>query len=183
MTRRHLPGALLAASSLALLLSACTSPAPSPSAEPTATSSPTASAEPSPEPTAAPTATCDTVFTEAENAELAADGLEPEPEVAFPLGAVMTDLIADGALGCQWAKPSSDIAVWYAQLTEDDAAWAARSAEVQGTGWTVSDAPAPGTLLAPADYDANYQPSMLHADGVTYFVSYGELLGSVAALQ
>ncbi len=43
--------------------------------------------------------------------------------------------------------------------------------------------PLAGTLLAPADYDANYQPSMYHADGVTYFVSYAALLGSVAELQ
>ncbi|MFE6965060.1 hypothetical protein ACFVAJ_08110 [Agromyces sp. NPDC057679] len=186
MTLRILPRALTAATGLALLLLSGCAATP---AEPTANeSSPSAEAEPSAEATpAAPDAgaepSCDTVFTEEENAELAADGLTLNTESPFPLGQVMVDLTADGALDCQWSKDQSDVAVWFSRLAEDDAAWAARSTEIGAAGWTVSDDPITGTMLAPADYDANYQPSIVHVDGVTYFVSYADLLDSVAELQ
>lgn len=186
MTLRILPRALTATAGLALLLlSGCSGPA-----EPTANeNSPRAEAEPSAEATPLPTGdsgaepSCDTVFTEVEKAELAADGLTLNTESPFPLGEVMVDLTADGALDCQWSKAQSDVAVWFSRLAEDDAAWAARSTEITATGWAVSDDPIAGTMLAPADYDANYQPSIVHVDGVTYFVSYAALLGSVAELQ
>ena len=147
--------------------------------EPTATT-------PTPEPVAEtspnPAATCDTVLTEAEYAKLAEDGhtLDQDPWI---LGPAMEELAADGALTCEWHRPGGDISVWYAQLAEDDAAWAGRRAGLEAAGWIVSDDPFAGTLLAPADYDANYQPSMLNVDGVTYFVTHPRFLGSVAALQ
>lgn len=187
MTLRALPRALTVTTGLALLLlSGCAAtpaePAangasPSAEAEPSTEASPEATAEPGAEPS------CDTVFTEAEYAELEADGLTLNTESPFPLGPVMVDLTADGSLDCQWSKEQSDIAVWFSRLAEDDAAWAARSAEIGAAGWSVSDDPIAGTMLAPADYDANYQPSIVHVDGVTYFVSYAELLDSVAELQ
>ncbi|MFF2272757.1 hypothetical protein ACFVTX_10820 [Agromyces sp. NPDC058136] len=184
MTLRILPRALTATAGLALLLlSGCTATTGAPTtASPSAESTPVAEATPAPTGAAAEPG-CDAVFTEAENAELAADGLALETESPFPLGPVMVDLIDDGALDCQWSKPQSDSAVWFAQLAEDDAAWSARAVELPAAGWTVSDDPIAGTMLAPADYDANYQPSIVHVDGVTYFVSYATLLDSVAALQ
>lgn len=186
MTRRTLPRTLTATAGLALLLlSGCTATTAAPTtagASPSAESTPVAEATPAPTGDAAEPG-CDAVFTEAENADLATDNLTLDAESPFPLGEVMVDLIDDGALDCQWSKPQSDVAVWFAQLAEDDAAWAARAAELAAAGWTVSDDPIAGTMLAPADYDANYQPSIVHVDGVTYFVSYATLLDSVAALQ
>lgn len=182
MTKRPVFGGIIAASTLTILfLSGCSAAAPTetePSAVPSATTTPELPAEP-----AAVEPTCDEVFTDAEYASFAEDGLTLNTESTFDLGPAMTDLAADGALTCQWSKPSSDVAVWFARLAEDDTAWAARSAELTAAGWAVSDDPLAGTLLAPADYDANYQPSMYRADGVTYFVSYADLLGSVVELQ
>ena len=181
MTIRPLSGGLVAASTLAILfLSGCSATAPA-EAEPAAV--PTASTTPTPDAPAEPAPTCDEVFTDAEYASFAEDGLTLNTDSTFDLGAAMTDLAADGALTCQWSKPSSDAAVWFARLSEDDTAWAGRSGQLTTAGWNVSDDPTTGTMLAPADYDANYQPSMYHADGVTYFVSYAGLLGSVAELQ
>ena len=123
------------------------------------------------------------MFTDAEYASLVEDGLTLNTDSAFDLGPAFTDLAADGALTCQWSKPSSDVAVWFARLAEDDTDWTARNAELTAAGWVVSDAPLPAPCSRRSDYDANYQPSMYHADGVTYFVSYAALLGSVAEPQ
>ncbi|MEI5583495.1 MULTISPECIES: hypothetical protein [unclassified Agromyces] len=136
------------------------------------------------DPTSAPAdeVTCEDVLTDDEYERLASSGLALQ-EDAFPLGPAASDLIADGALDCTWAAPRSDVALWVARLPESDAAWAERRTELLAAGWTEADAPFPGTLTAPADYDANYVPSMVHADGVTYFVSTAEVLTSVADLS
>lgn len=184
MTRRFAP--CIAGAILVLTLTACsaaptTTAAPSPTRAPSDSPSPPAATV---EPTGTPAAdvTCENVLTADEYARLASDGLTASPETAFPLGPAMVDLIDDGALDCHWAADRSDIAVWFAQLTESEEAWAARKAELVAAGWTESDDPLPGTLTARSDYDANYVPSMVHAGGVTYFVSYAPFLGSVAAL-
>lgn len=183
MTRRFAPG--IAGALLVLSLTACTA-APTTTASPSPTAAPSDSPAP---PTATATivpvddATCENVLTAEEYARLASDGLTASPETTFPLGPAMVDLIDDGALDCQWAADQSDVAVWFAQLAESEEAWAAREAELLAAGWTEADQPLPGTLTAPSDYDANYVPSMVHADGVTYFVSYDRFLASIAALS
>lgn len=183
MTRRFAPG--IAGALLVLSLTACTA-APTTTASPSPTAAPSDSPAP---PTATATivpvddATCENVLTAEEYARLASDGLTASPETTFPLGPAMVDLIDDGALHCQWAADQSDVAVWFAQLAESEEAWAAREAELLAAGWTEADQPLPGTLTAPSDYDANYVPSMVHADGVTYFVSYDRFLASIAALS
>ncbi|MCD1571387.1 hypothetical protein [Agromyces mediolanus] len=179
-------GAIAAA---VLLLTACAPPAPSPSPSSTPTSSagstPPASEEASPTPTETATpATCDTVLTAEAYAKLDADGLTFRADDAgTALAPVLPELVADGALHCKWAKPSSDIAAWYAQLPEDDASWAARSEQLEASGWTVGDAPVAGTLLAPADYDASFRPALVHVDGITVFASYADFLTSSLAVQ
>ena len=94
----------------------------------------------------------------------------------------MAGLLEAGALGCTWTKPQSDIALWVARLPETEAAWDTRRVELLAAGWTEGEDPLSGTLTAPADYDANYIPAMVHADGVTYFVSSGRFLTSIAEL-
>lgn len=177
--------AALAASTaglLVLILSGCATPAPMPS--PTATASPTATttAEPTaPATDPAAAATCDTVFTDAEYAKLAEDSLELDDQI-FLLGPVMERMDAAGALVCGWSKPSSDVAVWYARLdvgAEGDA-WIA---ELESEGWLEDTEQGDGSYQAPADYDANYQPSVLLRDGVLHFVSYNPLFASVLELQ
>lgn len=185
MTRRF--AFAVAGAALLLSLTACTaatttdatpSPTPVPSDSPAA---PPASADPAAE--AVADATCDDVLTADEYASLASDGLTIRPDDAFPLGPAMADLIDDGALHCTWAGEQGDVAVWFAQLPEADDGWATREAELLATGWTRGDDPLPGTLTAPADYDGNYVPSVVHVDGVTYFVSYAGFFASVAALS
>jgi hypothetical protein len=181
MTRRLVPAA--AGAFLLLALSTGCSATPTTDAAPTTV--PSASPEPmtTPTPTPAPDpATCETVLTDEEYASLAADGLTLRPDDAFPLGSAMSDLIDDGALHCTWAGEQGDVAVWFAQLAESDDAWGARESELTAAGWIRTDDPMPGTLTAPTDYDANYLPSMVHVDGMTYFVSYAAFFGSVAAL-
>ena len=190
MTRRLVLGSTLLAAGTLALLAGCSAPEPDPT--PVPTPSPTATAKPTPVPSptpspapdaAAPEPTCDTVLTEAEYASLAEDGLTLDQAHGWLLGPAMEALPAEGALTCEWHRSGGDVSVWFAQLPEDEAAWALRRAGLEASGWTLSDDPIPGTLLASPDYDGNYQPSMLHSDGVTYFVSYGRFLSSVAALQ
>ncbi|GAA1059082.1 hypothetical protein [Agromyces bracchium] len=178
MNRHAVP---IAAASLALaaVLAGCTTtprtdPSPSPATSP---------ATLSPEPTTAPEAepTCEDVLVQAEYDRLASSGLTARQD-AFPLGQAMIDLVDDGALHCIWAADQSDVALWVARLPESDEAWAARQSELLAAGWTEADEPFTGTLTAPPDYDANYQPAMVHVDGVTYFVSTDDVLTSVADL-
>jgi hypothetical protein len=187
MTRPLTLGGIATAAIAVTLLAGCTPSSASSAPTTGATPAPTATT-PTPGPVAEtspdPAATCDTVLTEAEYAKLAADGLVLNEGDIWILGPAMEDLAADGALTCEWhGGGGGDISVWYAQLAEDDAAWESRRAGLEASGWTVSDDPVAETLLAPPDYDANYQPSMLHAEGVTHFTSYAAFLQSVAALQ
>jgi hypothetical protein len=183
MTRRLAP-AVMGALLVTALLAGCTAApqAASPTPTPAASESPTPPAG-SAEPTTAPVdeTTCDDVLTDDEYAQLASSGLTFR-EDAFPLGPAMSDLIDDGALHCVWAAEQSDVALWVARLPESDEAWTARQAELLAAGWTEGDDPFPDTLTAPADYDANYVPSIVHVDGVTYFVSTAEVLTSIADL-
>jgi hypothetical protein len=187
MSRRFAP--CIAGAILILSLAACTA-APTTSTSPSPAPAPAPSDSPAPptataEPTIAPVddATCENVLTPEEYERLAADGLAASAETTFPLGPAMVDLMDDGALDCHWAADQSDVAVWFARLHESEEAWATRKAGLLAAGWTEGDEPVPGTLTAPPDYDANYIPSMVHVDGVTYFVSYDRFLASVAALS
>jgi hypothetical protein len=145
---------------------------PSPTATPVTT---TPIAEP------APTTTCDTVLTPEEYTALAEDSLvlRDDPQ---PFDDVMIRMMADGALGCQWAG-QGDVMVWFAQQSMDETEWAMRSAELFATGYTESNDPFPGTLLGPSDADPNFIPSVHYADGVMYYASYSRFLNSVLALQ
>jgi hypothetical protein len=149
----------------------------SPTPPPTAT---TPRAEPTPTADPEPTATCDTVLTPEEYAALAEDSLvlRDDPQ---PFDDVMTRMLAEGALGCQWAG-QGDVMVWFAQQQMDETEWVTRSAELLAGGYTDSSDPFPGTLLAPDDVDASYIPSVYYADGVLYYVSYSRFLNSVLEL-
>ncbi|WP_353827068.1 hypothetical protein [Agromyces sp. SYSU T0242] len=187
MTRHLAPALTIGALALsAVLLSGCAPVESSDAAvapEPTTSPTPTASAGPdAPEPAAEPagdeaSATCDDLLDADEMASLDADGMTLRPELAG-LGTAMNDLVADGGLGCVWAKPQGDVAVWAARLAEPDDAWSSRQAALTAAGWTESGDPIPGTLVAPPDYDVNYRPSLVHLDGVTYFASYAAFLES-----
>jgi hypothetical protein len=167
-----------------LMLAGCSptsDPTPTATSTPSPTPTPTA-APPSPEPPAAREVTCENVLTEAEYASLVDDGLELRGDTSY-LGPVMSELASAGALTCHWVRPSSDVQAWYAELPVDEAAWADRRAALEASGWAQSDDPLPGTMLAPADYDSDFHPSILWTDGTLRFASYARLLGSVAALQ
>ena len=176
------PITVLAALGL-LVLAGCTStPAPSPTA--TATASPTATSRPTPTTSTPPTAAadCATVFTDDENAELASDGLTPR-EPPTPLGPVMQEMIAQGGVGCQWGKDSTDIAVWYAQVPLTVAEVDQAKNLLTLGGFAETSDPLPGSYLAPDGYDSDYRPLINITGGVMYFVSDPRLLTSVAALQ
>ncbi|KRC61450.1 hypothetical protein ASE14_11315 [Agromyces sp. Root81] len=178
--------AAIAAGALVLILSGCGAGALDPSASDSVTSAPTpvettaGSTDAPVDPAAAP-ASCDTVLTEAENQRLAAEGhaLEDDP---FLLGPVMERMAAEGALVCVWSKPNSDVSVWYARLDVGDQGetWLA---ELQADGWLEDTHQGDGSYQAPADYDANYQPSVMLDSGVLHFASYNALLREVAELQ
>ncbi|MRG59092.1 hypothetical protein GE115_04300 [Agromyces sp. CFH 90414] len=178
----------LLAASVLVALAACTaspgtssssaSPKPSSATEASASQSPTADPSATPAPVAEPT--CDTVLTEAEYADLAAEGLTYRPEPTFALGPVMEELVAVGALSCHWAKPNSDIGFWVVRLPEADSDWESRKQTLLVAGWTETDDPVPGTIVAPADYDANYIPAMIHANEATIFVSGAQFVTSLA---
>jgi hypothetical protein len=96
---------------------------------------------------------------------------------------LLTELASACAFTCHWLRPSSDVQAWYAELRVDKANWADRRAALEASGWTQSDDPLPGTMLAPADYDSDFHSSILWTDGTLRFASYARLLGSVAALR
>jgi hypothetical protein len=113
---------------------------------------------------------CDTVLTDDEYASLVEDGLVLDPDVRV-LDDVMQTLMGGG-----------DVRVWYAQADHDEAASAARRHQLVDAGWTQTDVPLPGVLQAPADYDPNFTPIVVHRNGVTYYASYDRFLGSVTTL-
>ncbi|MGW9631786.1 hypothetical protein ACWGST_13875 [Agromyces sp. NPDC055520] len=182
---------VIAAGALALLLSGCSAGAPDPSASgagadtvaPAATTVPTdtAAATDTTTDSQAGAPSCDSVLTADEVARLGDEGHELETE-PFLLGPVMERMAAQGALVCAWTKPNSDVAIWYARLEVGDAgqAWLT---ELQADGWLEDTARGDGTYLAPADYDANYQPSVQLDSGVLHFGSYNPILQSVIELQ
>ncbi|KQO95831.1 hypothetical protein [Leifsonia sp. Leaf264] len=192
-------GALIAGGvALATLLAGCAgagSPAPttsqssgtdadtdtSPDASPGPTSTAVAPRDEATHTPETPIVGCESVFTEEENASLAADGLTLDDTSA--LGQTMADMLEAGAAGCRWTKPSSDIAVWYARLPVDAAAQAAWESKLTAAGFTVSNDPVDGAMLAPADYDGNYRPTVVIHDGVLHFASYADILASVVELQ
>lgn len=187
MKTRGVVGTLLFSLVVALGATGCTAvpTGADPSGSPAATSTssaPPETSEPADSSPEEPAPTCETVFTAEENASLEADGLTPAEEV-HPLGATMQAMIDAGALACLWTKPQGDVAVWYAALPVDAAAQAQWSADLAATGYTQTDDPIAGTLLAPVDYDANYQPVVVFHDGTMHFASYPMILGSVVALQ
>lgn len=189
MERRIEPLAVIAASALALLLSGCAGAAvdtAGPGAAggtvaPVETASPTGTPA-APDADAAPaSATCDTVLTADEYGRIADDDLAFDDE-PYLLGPVMERMAAAGALVCVWSKPMSDVSAWYARLDVggDGARWLS---ELEAEGWLEDTERGDGTYLAPADYDANYQPSMQLRDGVLHFASYNRFLESVLELK
>jgi hypothetical protein len=183
--------AAIAAGALVLALTGCGAGAADPSASGAAagtgaTGSATAIAEP-PSATEAPVdspaaaPSCDTVFTEAEYARLADDGLELAAD-PFLLGPVMERMADEGALVCVWNRPSSDVAVWYARLevSNEGQSWLD---QMEAEGWLEDTHRGDGSYHAPADYDANYQPSVVLDDGVLHFGSYNLILQEVLELQ
>ncbi|MFB9308169.1 hypothetical protein BJY17_002364 [Agromyces hippuratus] len=177
--------AAIAAGALALVLTGCGASAPETSAsgaaaETVASVAPSAPATEAPaDPPAAPS--CDTVFTEAEYARLAEDGLGLK-EDPYLLGPVMERMEAEGALICVWTKPNSDVSVWYARLEVGDQGQAWLD-QLQAEGWLEDTHQGDGSYQAPADYDANYQPSVMLESGVLHFASYNAILREVLELQ
>ncbi|MEV1128843.1 hypothetical protein [Agromyces sp. NPDC049794] len=189
MEHRIEPLAVVAASVLALLLSGCAGAAVETAGQGAAggTVAPVEAASPTetpaaPDPDSTPAATtCDTVLTADEYARLADDGLAVD-DAPYLLGPVMERMATAGALVCVWSKPMSDVSAWYARLDVggDGARWLT---ELEAEGWLEDTERGDGTYLAPADYDANYQPSVQLRDGVLHFASYNRFLESVLELQ
>ena len=184
--------AAIAAGALVLALTGCAAGAADPSAsgaavETGATGAATATVEPSAPATEAPVdspsaaPSCDNVFTEAEYARLADDGLELAAD-PFLLGPVMERMADEGALVCVWNRPSSDVAVWYARLevSDEGQSWLD---QMEAEGWLEDTHQGDGSYQAPTDYDSNYQPSVMLDDGVLHFASYNLLLREVLELQ
>jgi hypothetical protein len=161
--------------------SSALTPAPSTSTPSASPVTETPSTEPGPTVEPAPSATCDTVLTPGEYAALAEDSLVLRAET-HAFDDVMGRMLTEGALGCQWAG-QGDVMVWFAQQEMDDTAWQTRRAELLAGGYTESNDPFPGVLLAPAESGESYVPSVHYADGLLYFVSYSRFLNSVLALQ
>lgn len=180
----------IAVGALVLVLTGCGAGAADPSASgaaaetgaTVATVEPSATATEAPvdPPAAAPTS-CLTVFTEAEYARLADDGLELATD-PFLLGPVMERMADEGALVCVWNRPSSDVAVWYARLevSDEGQSWLD---QLEAEGWLEDTHQGDGSYQAPADYDSNYQPSVKLDAGVLHFGSYNLILQEVLELQ
>ena len=178
--------AAIAAGALVLVLTGCGAGAPATSAsgaaaETAATVEPSAEATEAPADPPAAALGCDTVFTDAEYARITDDGLAIR-EDPFLLGSVMERMADEGALVCVWNKPNSDVAVWYARLEVGDQGQAWLD-QLQAEGWLEDTHQGDGSYQAPADYDANYQPSVMLDSGVLHFASYNPLLREVLELQ
>ncbi len=176
---------VIAVGVLALVLTGCGADAPATSAsgaaENAASVEPSATATESPTDPPADALGCDTVLTDAEYARLAAEGHELR-EDPFLLGPVMERMADEGALICVWNKPNSDVAVWYARLEVGDQGQAWLD-QLQAEGWLEDTHQGDGSYQAPADYDANYQPSVMLDSGMLHFASYNPLLREVLELQ
>lgn len=178
--------ATIAAGALALVLTGCGAGAPATSGsgaapEASATADPAATATEAPSDPEAGALSCDTVLTDAEYTRLAAEGHEPR-ENPFLLGPAMERMADEGALVCVWNKPNSDVAVWYARLEVGDQGQAWLD-QLQAEGWLEDTHQGDGSYQAPADYDANDQPSVLLDSGVLHFVGDNRLLREVRELQ
>lgn len=174
----------IAAGALILALTGCggsaaDQPASGAAAETVATVVPTVPATDAPVDPAA--AGCDTVLADAEYARLRDEGHELEAD-PFLLGPVMDRMADAGALVCVWTKPDSDVALWYARLEvgDDGRTWLDR---LQAEGWLEDTHQGDGSYQAPADYDANYQPSVMLDSGVLHFGSHNSVLRQVLELQ
>jgi hypothetical protein len=157
---------------------------PQPTVAPAPTSTPTPSPAPPPAPSETPAepvlVDCDTVLTDEEYGALEGEGLTLDPDI-LALDSVMQALMDEG-LGCSWSRTGGDVRVWFAQSEQGADTWAAQRQQLVDEGWTQTDSPTDGVLQAPADHDPNYQPVIIHLDGVTYYASYSEFLTSVPAL-
>lgn len=189
MIRTSLPALAGAGLVLGLLTGCVAEPAP-PASRPTGSAppsasgsagsvSPTASAAPAPTTSSGEEVTCENVLATEDAARLEADGLEYRADRSEPFGPAAAELAADGGLSCTWLG-DGDLGVWFTILSETDAAWQARSAGLQGSGWVETGYPLPGALEAPPDYDPNYIPVMAHVDGVTYFTTSADFLVQLA---
>lgn len=147
-------------------------PTPSPSSEPTLT--------PSAPPSAEPAATCETVFTEVEYADLEADGLTLRGN-ALEASADSDLSEGKGGISCMWMKPQSDVMAWYAQWPSDEQSWNSLKADLLGKGYTEISDPFAGIIQSPPD--PNYTPALTYRDGVVYHVSAPQLFRSVLALS
>lgn len=176
---------------LALLTGCVGEPAP-PASRPSGSAAPdsTATGSPGADP-ATPTVplpttssgdevTCENVLAPDDAARLEADGLAFRADRSEPLGPAAAELAADGGLSCAWIGDAG-LGVWFTILSESDAAWQARSADLQSAGWVETGYPIPGALESPPGYDANSIPVMVHVDGVTYFTSSADFLTTLAA--
>ena len=178
--------ALLSAVLMTVLLAGCsTGPdgaTSTPGGSPTSTATETAVPSAGSSPPEAEPVDCENVLDPGEYDVLAGSGLALSAEAA-PLGPAATDLVEHGALSCVWVAPQSDVALWVARLPEFDAEWETRRAELLDSGWTQTDDPVTGTHLAPPEYIEIAQPAILHANGVTIFVSSPESVRSLAEVD
>src|SRR5690606_6641034 len=136
----------------------------------TTTPTPTATQTESDTPAADPPS-CEDVLTADGYAKLAADTLTLRD--ATPAGPVVTEMIAQGALGCTWVRPAAAITASYAQLNvgADQPRWEARLAE---SGWTPAPDIHPNALVAPVGYDPaepSMRPTVTFEHGILYFNS------------
>jgi hypothetical protein len=151
---------------------------------PTATPEPEATPEPtltpSASPVAEPAATCETVLTETEYADLEVDGLTLRGDAA---GASADSGLSEGmgGISCLWTKPQSDVMAWYAQWPSDERSWNSLKVDLLAKGYTEISDPFAGILQSPPD--PNYTPALLYRDGVVYHVSTPRLFRSVLALS
>ena len=168
---------LAAAAAVAALMAGCASPSTDVAAPaPTATTATPAATTPTPAgtPTSAPAATtCPTAFVDAENAKLTLDGLASRsPDANADLDA----LVGATGLRCTWAKPGTDIVVWYAEWPGDAATWEDVRTRLLADGYTATGD------LSVARPVSEYDSAVSYRDGVLYYVSPSSLIASVRAL-
>ncbi len=164
--------ALVTATSLTVAVAGCAS-TDTDKARPSPPTSVTPSAAPQ------PTATCETVLTDAQYAKLESESLAFSGEAT----GVSADLqpLVDTGISCQWAIPSTDIMVWYAQWPSTDEGWESLQAELLEDGYIEIEDPFTGILEAPPDPE--YKPALAYRDGMIHYASGAWLFASVLALQ